>query len=141
MKKQKKKGIIIISFTIFIVTMVLSSLVLLLCHNVTYTSKFTTEKWINTSDADKYHYVDDLLENYDLVGKTSQEIEALLGEKYIHTKDDLGFSEYVDTEKEDIDAFCYYRIEDHPLDGWRILLIKYKDNVVVEVKQGIEVAG
>ena len=138
MKKPKKKGFIIISFTIFIVTMVLFSLVLWLCHNATYTSKFTPEKWINTRDADKYHYVDDLLENYDLVGKTSQEIEALLGEKYIYTKDDIKFSSYVDKETEDIDAFCYYRIEDHPMYGWRILLIKYKDNVVVEVKQGDE---
>lgn len=138
---KENRGLIIVSLTISLVTISAILLVLLFCHSVTYKAKFTTDDWVNAKDKDKYHYVDDLLDHYDLVGKTSQDIESLLGKTYFYTQDDIWFSSYIDTETEDIDAFCCYRIEDHPLAGWRILLIKFKNNIVVDVEESIEIAG
>ena len=70
--------------------------------------KFSTEKWIQTEDSQKYHYIKDLKENYNLIGMTSQEVKELLGEPY------------------------------DELSGWNIYLIKLKDNIVFETETGVE---
>ena len=140
MRNRKNKGIII-PFIIFGATLSALFLVLFLCHNLTHSAKFTTDAWISASADKKYHYVDDLLENYQLIGKSAEEIKTLLGKPYHETKKgDFGYQDYVKSES-DIDMFWYYRIEDNPLDGWRILLIKYKNDIVIEVEKTIENPG
>lgn len=116
-------------------------LVILFCHSITFKAKFTTDDWINAKNENKYHYVDDLLDNYQLIGMPSEEVENLLGKHHISmNKDSIMYDSYVKAES-DVDMIWYYRIEDHPLDGWRILLIKFKNNIVVDVEKSIEIAG
>ena len=43
-----------------------------------YKSNFTTEKWLN-APAERVYMVDDLLNEYELVGKTKDEVNTLLG--------------------------------------------------------------
>jgi len=52
-----------------------------------YISDFSQEKWNNNERLRKY-MIDDLEQNYGIIGKTDKEIVALLGEP-IHISDDL----------------------------------------------------
>ena len=65
---------------------VLIMLCVLLCFSVCGCAfgdrKFSTEEWIRTEDGQKYHYIKDLKENYNLIGMTSQEVRELLGKPY-----------------------------------------------------------
>ena len=100
--------------------------------------KFSTEKWIQTEDSQKYHYIKDLKENYNLIGMTSQEVKELLGEPYDEiAKGEPGFGDY-STLDEKADKFFYYRIRDDILSGWEIYLIRFKNNVVFETETGVE---
>ncbi|MEE0675071.1 MAG: hypothetical protein UCN61_04315 [Ruminococcus sp.] len=100
--------------------------------------KFSTEEWIQTEDSQKYHYIKDLKENYNLIGMTSQEVKELLGEPYDEiAKGEPGFGDY-STLDEKADKFFYYRIRDDILSGWNIYLIKLKDNIVFETETGVE---
>ncbi len=42
-------------------------------------SKFTTERWLNNPD-DRYKMIEDIEKNHNLVGKTEQDVEGLLGQ-------------------------------------------------------------
>lgn len=121
---------------------VLIILCVLLCFSVCGCAfsdrKFSTEKWIQTEDSQKYHYIKDLKENYNLIGMTSQEVKELLGEPYDEiAKGEPGFGDY-STLDEKADKFFYYRIRDDILSGWNIYLIKLKDNIVFETETGVE---
>lgn len=121
---------------------VLIMLCVLLCFSVCGCAfsdrKFSTEKWIQTEDSQKYHYIKDLKENYNLIGMTSQEVKELLGEPYDEiAKGEPGFGDY-STLDEKADKFFYYRIRDDILSGWNIYLIKLKDNIVFETETGVE---
>ena len=100
--------------------------------------KFSTEKWIQTEDSQKYHYIKDLEENYNLIGMTSQEVRELLGKPYREIlKGEVGFGDY-STLNERADKFFYYRIRDDIWVGWKIYLIRFKDDVVIEARTDIE---
>lgn len=121
---------------------VLIMLCVLLCFSVCGCAfgdrKFSTEEWIQTEDSQKYHYIKDLKENYNLIGMTSQEVKELLGEPYDEiAKGEPGFGDY-STLDEKADKFFYYRIRDDILSGWNIYLIKLKDNIVFETETGVE---
>lgn len=121
---------------------VLIMLCVLLCFSVCGCAfsdrKFSTEKWIQTENSQKYHYIKDLKENYNLIGMTSQEVRELLGEPYDEiAKGEPGFGDY-STLDEKADKFFYYRIRDDILSGWEIYLIRFKNNVVFETETGVE---
>ena len=80
----------IICFLLIITYVVLSG-----CSFPFTDRKFSTEKWIQTEDSQKYHYIKDLKDNYNLIGMTSQEVRELLGEPYDEkVKGQVGFEEY-----------------------------------------------
>ena len=100
--------------------------------------KFSTQKWIQADDSQKYYYIKDLKENYNLKGMTSQEVKELLGEPYDKkTKGQIGFEEY-STHDERTDMIFYYRIREDIWSGWKIYLIRFKNNIVVETETGVE---
>lgn len=108
------------------------------CGCVFVDRKFSTDAWVHTEDSQKYHYIKDLKENYNLIGMTSQEVKELLGEPYDEiAKGEPGFGDY-STLDEKADKFFYYRIRDDILSGWNIYLIKLKDNIVFETETGVE---
>ena len=121
---------------------VLIMLCVLLCFSVCGCAfgdrKFSTEEWIRTEDGQKYHYIKDLKENYNLIGMTSQEVKELLGEPYDEkVKGQVGFEEY-STHDDRTDMILYYRIRDDIWSGWEIYLIRFKNNVVFETETGVE---
>ena len=121
---------------------VLIMLCVLLCFSVCGCAfsdrKFSTEKWIQTEDSQKYHYIKDLKENYNLIGMTSQEVRELLGEPYDEkVKGQVGFEEY-STHDDRTDMIFYYRLREDIISGWEIYLIRFKNNVVFETETGVE---
>ena len=121
---------------------VLIMLCVLLCFSVCGCAfsdrKFSTEKWIQTEDSQKYHYIKDLKDNYNLIGMTSQEVRELLGKPYREIlKGEVGFGDY-STLNERADKFFYYRIRDDIWVGWKIYLIRFKDDIVFETETGVE---
>ena len=103
--------------------------------------KFSTEKWIQTEDSQKYHYIKDLKENYNLIGMTSQEVRELLGEPYDEkVKGQVGFEEY-STHDDRTDMIFYYRLREDIISGWEIYLIRFKNNVVFETETGVDAPG
>ena len=121
---------------------VLIMLCVLLCFSVCGCAfgdrKFSTEEWIQTENNQKYHYIKDLEENYNLIGMTSQEVRELLGKPYREIlKGEVGFGDY-STLNERADKFFYYRIRDDIWVGWKIYLIRFKDDVVIEARTDIE---
>ena len=100
--------------------------------------KFSTEEWIQTENNQKYHYIKDLEENYNLIGMTSQEVKELLGKPYREkVKGQVGFEEY-STHDDRTDMIFYYRIRDDIISGWEIYLIRFKDDIVFETETGVE---
>lgn len=123
----------ILCFLLIITCFVLSG-----CSVLFTDRKFSTEKWIQTEDSQKYHYIKDLEENYNLIGMTSQEVRELLGKPYREIlKGEVGFGDY-STLNERADKFFYYRIRDDIWVGWKIYLIRFKDDVVIEARTDIE---
>lgn len=121
-----------------ILVLIIVASVLLTGCSIMPNRKFSTEKWIQTEDSQKYHYIKDLKENYNLIGMTSQEVKELLGEPYDEiAKGEPGFGDY-STLDEKADKFFYYRIRDDILSGWEIYLIRFKNNVVFETETGVE---
>ena len=68
--------------TTFIVIVSIGFILFLYCIVILglneYKSNFTTEKWLN-APAERVYMVDDLLNKYELVGKTKDEVNTLLG--------------------------------------------------------------
>lgn len=108
------------------------------CGCVFVDRKFSTDAWVHTEDSQKYHYIKDLKDNYNLIGMTSQEVRELLGKPYREIlKGEVGFGDY-STLNERADKFFYYRIRDDIWVGWKIYLIRFKDDVVIEARTDIE---
>lgn len=108
------------------------------CGCVFVDRKFSTDAWVHTEDSQKYHYIKDLKDNYNLIGMTSQEVRELLGKPYREIlKGEVGFGDY-STLNERADKFFYYRIRDDIWVGWKIYLIRFKNNVVFETETGVE---
>ena len=108
------------------------------CGCVFVDRKFSTDAWVHTEDSQKYHYIKDLEENYNLIGMTSQEVKELLGKPYREkVKGQVGFEEY-STHDDRTDMIFYYRLRDDILSGWEIYLIRFKNNVVLETETGVE---
>ena len=74
--------------------------------------KFSTEKWIQTEDGQKYHYIKKV-------------------------KGQVGFEEY-STHDDRTDMIFYYRLREDIISGWEIYLIRFKNNVVFETETGVE---
>ena len=108
------------------------------CGCVFVDRKFSTDAWVHTEDSQKYHYIKDLKENYNLIGMTSQEVKELLGKPYREkVKGQVGFEEY-STHDDRTDMIFYYRLREDIISGWEIYLIRFKNNVVFETETGVE---
>lgn len=121
---------------------VLIMMCMLLCFSVCgcvfVDKKFSTEAWVHTEDSQKYHYIKDLKENYNLIGMTSQEVRELLGEPYFErVKGEGGIGEYSTTDGR-TDMVFYYRLQEDILVGWRIYLIRFNNDIVFDVETGVE---
>ena len=109
------------------------------CNNVNFNNKFTTEKWVNCRNDEKYKYIEDFQSKYNLLGMTSHEVKELLGEPYCERKSgDVGFDTYVHSGDSEIDMFYYYRIKDDAVKGWQIYLIEFNADIVINTSIGIE---
>ena len=90
------------------------------------------------SEEQKNKIVQDLKDNYNLIGMTSQEVRELLGEPYDEkVKGQVGFEEY-STHDDRTDMIFYYRLREDIISGWEIYLIRFKNNVVFETETGVE---
>ena len=141
---QKYKGFIADSERRFWMKRIICLLLIITCVIISGCSlpfadrKFSTEKWIQAEDGQKYHYIKDLEENYNLIGMTSQEVRELLGEPYDEkVKGQVGFEEY-STHDDRTDMIFYYRLREDIISGWEIYLIRFKNNVVFETETGVE---
>ena len=84
--EKKIKRVKAVNYIVFGAFVALAVLVLIFAAVYAYQHDFTTEKWIE-NPSERVEIVDDLLEEYDLMGYGREELELLLGEN----DNDLGY--------------------------------------------------
>lgn len=85
-----------------------------------YRAEFSPKKWKNTNFNERYYMVEDLAEEYELIGMTKVEVAALLGTPSMP---------FVDAEGADV---LEYYVGDYTIDPG-ILSFVFEDGAVVEV--------
>ena len=123
MKKRVKIKVILI----LIITFIWVVFIYIACKQARNERIFTTEKWIEAPTTKRYLMIDDLEENYELIGMSNAEIEELLG----------GCCVVYDPNREtnDSDYYWGYTIREDFWEGDEVLLIHFKDNKVVKVEK------
>jgi len=121
--KNKKKKRMVISFGI--VAIVLLGIVLCFVMSRNMQTQFSTQEWTTVREKTRYRMLDDLLASYHLEGMTTNEIEDLLGEESVR-------HEAWASEAGSVDFHWGYDIRYDKWNGWELLLIGFKDNVVVK---------
>lgn len=85
---------------------------------------FSTEKWINGADTERYRVLDDFTRNYNLIGMSADDVKILLGEYSIRR-------EAFPSDEKRVDYYWGYIIRYDDWEGMEVLLIGLKDDVVV----------
>ena len=120
-KKAKLVNYSLFGITLFFVVLCLvTCLIATICSHHRHT--FTQTKWINDIE-NRSLIVGDLLNDYNLIGMTQQEIEDLLG----NNNNDYGY--FVQENR-----YVYYLGNERTIIDSEWLLIDFKDNLVVNYK-------
>lgn len=125
MKRRK----IIAALIVFVVMILL----LFCCKKEEPITEFSTENWKSVERKQRYHMLDDLHAEVELVGMTADEVEQLLGECSIRCEaywSDMGKYDY----------HWGYWVRNDSWDGIEYLFISFKDDIVVsyELEYGSE---
>ena len=88
---------------------------------------FDSEKWKAMEKTERYTMYDDLVNNYNLIGKNSVEIEQLLGEKCMEY--------YPNNEFIDNNYYWAYTIRKDNFEGDEVVLIHFENDSVIEVEK------
>ena len=88
---------------------------------------FDSEKWKVMEKTDRYTMYDDLVNNYNLIGKNCAEIEQLLGEKCMEYDPNNDFS--------DNNYYWAYTIRNDSFEGDEVILIHFGNDSVTEVEK------
>ena len=88
---------------------------------------FDSEKWKAREKTERYTMYDDLVNNYNLIGKNSVEIEQLLGEKCMEYDPNNDFS--------DNNYYWAYTIRKDNFEGDEVVLIHFENDSVTEVEK------
>lgn len=86
---------------------------------------FSTEQWINGDDTERYRMLDDLTANYNLIGMHTDEVKTLLGAY------DVGHGAFL-SDAGAVDYYWGYVIRFDDWEGREVLLIGFKDDIVVK---------
>lgn len=86
---------------------------------------FSTERWINGDDTERYRMLDDLTANYNLIGMHTDEVKTLLGDY------DVGHGAFL-SDAGTVDYHWGYVIRFDDWEGREVLLIGFKDDIVVK---------
>lgn len=77
---NKKQMTMIFTIVPLIALLSLFSARFVIKRNYKSVYSFTTEKWLNSPIEQRFHYIDSFEENYNLIGKTYEDVILLLGE-------------------------------------------------------------
>lgn len=121
-KKVKYKKII----SIVTISIICISIILLLysCKKDEPITEFSAENWRSVEWEQRYHMLEDLYAEVELVGMTSDEVEQLLGQYGIRCEaywSDMGKCDY----------HWGYSVRYDSWEGYEYLLINFKDDIVV----------
>ena len=86
---------------------------------------FSSYEWINGEWKERYRMLEDLENNYDLVGMSRDEIEELLGEYSVRSED-------VGSDYNVVEYYLGFSIREDYWEGIEVLLIGFKDDIVVK---------
>ena len=121
-KQGKKKVCVLIGiFMIFVVGFILK-------QNQNSEIIFSSEKWIASKDTERYCMFADFENNYELIGMNKEEIQSLLGEYSIRKEADFSDANMVDFH-------WGYIIREDAWEGMEVLLIGFKDDVVIKYEK------
>ena len=116
MKRRK----IIAALIVFVIMILL----LFCCKKDEPITEFSTENWQSVEWDQRYHMLEDLYAEVELVGMTSDEVEELFGECSIRCEaywSDMGKCDY----------HWGYWVRNDSWEGIEYLLISFKDDIVV----------
>ena len=125
MKRQNKIASLVICITII--------LLLYNCKKNNPIAEFSVDNWMAVEQNQRYHMLEDLYVEVELVGMSSNEVEELLG-KY-----SISHEAYLSDEGQ-CDYHWGYMVRYDSWEGDEYLLISFKDNIVVsyELEYGSE---
>ena len=86
---------------------------------------FSSYEWINGEWKERYRMLEDLENNYDLVGMSRDEIEELLGEYSVRSED-------VGSDYNVVEYYLGFSIREDYWEGIEVLLIGFRDDIVVK---------
>ena len=86
---------------------------------------FSSDEWINGEWKERYRMLEDLENNYDLVGMSRDEIEELLGEYSVRSED-------VGSDYNVVEYYLGFSIREDYWEGTEVILIGFKDDIVVK---------
>ena len=86
---------------------------------------FSSDEWINGEWKERYRMLEDLENNYDLVGMSRDEIEELLGEYSVRSED-------VGSDYNVVEYYLGFSIREDYWEGIEVLLIGFRDDIVVK---------
>lgn len=86
---------------------------------------FSSDEWINGEWKERYRMLEDLENNYELIGMSREEIDEMLGEYAIRCNASV-------IDDEDGDYELGFEVREDYWEGIEVLLISFKDNIVVK---------
>lgn len=124
-KKIKTYTVCIIIAWILVVLFILS--IFNSKDNQAYQIPFDSNEWKVMEKTERYKMYDDLVNNYNLIGKSYSEIEMLLGTKCM---------EYdPNNDSSDNNYYWAYTIRNDNFEGDEVILIHFENNLVTEVEK------
>ena len=86
---------------------------------------FSSDEWINGEWKERYRMLEDLENNYELIGMSREEIDEMLGEYSIRC--DAFVSDYGE-----VDYHLGFDVREDYWEGAEVILIGFKDEIVVK---------
>ncbi len=105
--------------------MCVAAIILCGCGKNTPTTEFSSDNWLSIEPKQRYHMLEDLYIEVELVGMSSDEVEELLGTYSI------SHGPYLSDEGR-YDYHWGYTIRYDQWEGYEYLLINFKDDIVVD---------
>ena len=86
---------------------------------------FSSDEWINGEWKERYRMLEDLENNYELIGMSRDEIEELLGEYSVRSED-------VGSDYNVVEYYLGFSIREDYWEGIEVLLIGFRNDIVVK---------
>lgn len=118
---QRKRAIII---SVIAVMIILLFIVPFIKKQSTKPISFSSEKWISGNWKERYRMLEDIEQNYELIGMSADEIEEFLGIYSIRCEPYIG-------EEGIVDYHLGFEVREDYWEGIEVLLISFKNDIVV----------